>query len=149
VQSAKPQPVLAVGKEFPLFSGVDIQGDKWAPRDAPCRLIRIADDRCAYCKKDQPSYDKVLDAARHAACEIIEMAPQAGGMAYDPRPGVVQLKFIDVDVGSVLFPFVTPQTVILDRNWSVRMTKRGIFNDQSLASSLALLETLSGHPTTQ
>jgi hypothetical protein len=64
-------------------------------------------------------------------------------MAYDPRPGVVQLKYVDADIGSALFPFVTPQTIILDADWSVRMTRRGVFDESSLASSIALLGTFS------
>lgn len=140
---------LADGSKFPAFSGIDLRGARWEAGDAPCRVIRIADDHCAYCKKDKPSYEKLVDAARHASCEIVEMAPRGNGMAYDPRPGIVQLKFVDVDVGAVLFPFATPQTIILDRDWSVKMTKRGIFNEQSLASSIALLNTFAAPSATR
>lgn len=144
MRQAKPRPALAEGAKFPNFSGIDVRGASWQPRAAaPCRVIRIAEDHCAYCRKDQPSYEKLVDAARHAACEVIEVAPAAGGMADNPRPGIVQLKFVDGDIGSVLFPFVTPQTIILDRDWTVRMTRRGIFDDQSLASSMALVGSLS------
>jgi len=140
---AKPQPALAEEHRFPAFSGIDVLGAKWEARDAPCRVIRIADDQCSYCKKDKPSYTRLVDAARRASCEIIEISPRAGGMAHDPRPGIVQLKFVDADIGSVLFPFVTPQTVILDGNWSVKMTKRGMFNEQSLESGMAILGKLA------
>ena len=143
LQTARSAQTLAEGDRFPKFSGMDVRGTSWEPRTASCHVIRIAEDHCGYCKKDKPSYDRLLDAARRDSCEIIEIAPAADGMAYDPRPGVVQLKYVNADIGSVLFPFVTPQTIILDSNWSVKMTRRGVFNDESLASSVALLNTLS------
>ena len=142
LRSRRPQPSLAVGEQFPAFSGVDVRGARWESKNPPCRVIRIADDSCAYCKKDKPSYEKFVDAARRASCEVVEMSPRAGGMADNPRPGIVQLKYVDADVGAPLFPFVTPQTIILDRDWSVKWTRRGIFDDKSLAASISLLGTL-------
>jgi hypothetical protein len=146
IRQVQPKPSMVVGDHFPPLSGTDVQGVKWWAGNAPCRVVRIADDRCPYCEKDKPSYEKLVDAAQRTSCEVIEIAPQAGGMAYDPRPGVVQLKYVDADVGSALYPFATPQTIILDRDWSVRMTRRGMFDEQSLASTLALLETFSSLP---
>src|SRR5690606_31447194 len=137
-QTREPPPAV-MGSVFPVFSGVDVQGQKWESHDAPCHVLRITDDSCSFCKKDKPSYDAFLDAARQASCEIIELAPRAGGMTYYPRPGVVQLKFVDADVGAALFPFATPHTVILDRKWTLQSSRRGIFDEKSLASSVALL----------
>lgn len=142
VREARPQSSLTDGDTFPRLFGVDVNGNAWEPSDVPCRLVRITDDQCSYCKRDKPSYEKVLDAARQASCEIIEVAPKAGGMAYDPRPGIVQLKFVGGDIGSALYPFVTPQTIILDRDWTVKMTKRGVFDEDSLSDGLKLLSTL-------
>jgi hypothetical protein len=143
IRQAKPRASLAESRKFPMFSGIDLKGSKWKAGDAPCRVIRITDDHCAFCKKDKPSYEKIIAAARNASCEIIEMAPNAGAMAYDPRPGIVQLKFVDSDIGSVLYPFVTPQTIILDRDWTVKMTRRAIFDEKSLAAGLAILGSWS------
>jgi hypothetical protein len=147
LQAAKTRepPVSATGSKFPVFSGVDVQGAQWQAGDAPCRVIRVTDDSCSFCKKDEPAYEAVLDAARRASCEIVELAPKAGSMAHNPRPSVVQLKFIDTDVGDVLSPFVTPQTAILDRSWSLRMHRRGMFDDKSLADGIALLRALAGN----
>jgi thiol-disulfide isomerase/thioredoxin len=143
IQNAKPEAQLTEHNRLPFKSGVDVRGVKWEARDTPCRIVRIADDHCPYCKKDKPSYEKLVDAARRASCEIIEIAPQANGMAYDPRPDIVQLKFVDADIGEMLWPFATSQTIILDRDWSVKMTHRGTFDDRSLTDSLALLGSFS------
>lgn len=146
IRNVQPRPELTEGGNFPAISGTDVLGAKWEPENAPCRLVRITDDHCPYCERDKASYAKLVEAAQGASCEIIEMAPQGGGMAYNPRSGIVQLKYVDVDVGSVLYPFVTPQTVIVDREWSVRMNRRGVFDEASLASSLAMLKSFSMLP---
>lgn len=143
VKQSKAQPMLPNGSLFPKFTGVDLKGAAWASRDVPCRVVRITDDNCAYCRLDQPFYDSILSAAADASCEVIEMAPRSGGIAYNPRPGVVQLKYVDTDVGAAIYPFATPQTIVLDRNGSVRMNRRGAFDERSLAGTIALLQSLA------
>jgi hypothetical protein len=142
IRQAKPRPTLRRGDSFPRFSGIDLQGLEWISRDAPCRVIRISDDNCSYCRQDKAFYDAILGAAAEASCEAIEIAPTAGGMAEDLRPGVVQLRFVDTDVGAVLFPFVTPQTIVLDQGWTVRKTIRGALDENSRADTIALLRAL-------
>lgn len=143
LHKAQPRASLTVGEKFPFLSGVDVRGEKWEPQDARCRVIRITDDSCSFCNRDKPSYGAILEVASRASCEVIEVAPQAGGLAYEPHPGVVQLKFVDSDVGSVLYPFVTPQTIIVDQNWTVKMTRRGMFDGRSLASAMEALRALA------
>lgn len=144
VQKATPQPTLMVGSRFPKFTGIDLQDVKWVSQDdAPCRVVRITDDDCSYCRQDRPYYDSILTEAVEASCEIIEMAPRAGGMKHDPRPGVVQLKYVDSDLAAAIFPFATPQTIVIDRDWSVRVNKRGAFDKKSLARTIALLRSIS------
>lgn len=143
IAEVRRPPVVEVGDDFPEFSGVDLRGMKWVSHGAPCRVLRITDDQCSFCKKDKPSYTKLLEAARRASCDIIEVAPKAGSLALDPRPGVVQLKFIDADLGSVVGAFVTPQTVVVDRDWKLLSNRRGIFDDKSLVGAVALLESVA------
>lgn len=143
LDEVKEPPVSAVGGRFPTFSGVAITGAKWEAADAPCRIVRVTSDNCPYCDSDRSSYETFVAAARLASCEIVEVSPKAGNMTLDPRPGIVQLKFVDADLGPVLAPFVTPQTIILDRNWTLQWTRRGMFDEKSLASSVALLHTFA------
>jgi hypothetical protein len=141
LHAAERRPALTVGGKFPAFSGVDVLGMKWEPgKDARCRVIRITEDSCPYCGKDKPEYAKILAAARRASCEVIEIAPRGNGMAYEPRSGVVQIKFVDTDVGGVLHPFITPQTVIVDGDWTVKANRRGIYDRRAVARSLAVLD---------
>ncbi len=132
-------PASVEGSKFPAFAGVDLKGVKWQPQDAPCRVVRITDDDCVYCMKDKPAYTTILDAARAASCEIIEMSPRAGRMAEDKRPGVVQLKFVDTNIAPAIFPFATPQTLILNRDWVVDWSRRGILDEKALALGLSAL----------
>lgn len=125
------------GNALTISSGVDVQGRRWKSRDAPCRVVRITDDDCPYCQQDAPKYSALINVARAAGCEVLEVAPKAGQMAENLRDGVVQLKYIDADLGPHMFPFVTPQTLIVDRSWVVRWSQRGILDDGSLAASAA------------
>lgn len=147
-RKAQPRPAAGVDVKFPGFSGIDLQGARWTSANPPCRIIRVTSDACVYCRQDAASYHTLLKAAVAASCEVIELAPVAGTMAYRPRPGVVQLKYVDVDMSATMFPFVTPQTVVLDRDGSVRVSLRGIFDEQSLGAALALVNTMaaSGAP---
>lgn len=135
---------LIEGERFPVFSGIDLEGGKWESRDAPCRVIRITDDNCPHCKRDAPSYESIVAAAQKSACEIIEISPRSGGMAYNPRADVVQLRFLSTNIGAVLYPFVTPQTIILNKDWSVVMTRRGAFDETSLSRAVAMLDMFRG-----
>lgn len=135
---------FVAGEAIPRFSGVDISGNKWSPAYAPCRVIRLTEDDCVYCKKDRPSYSALIEAALRFSCEVIELSPKAGGMTADPRKGVVQLKFVDSDVGSAMFPFLTPTTLVVDGNWVLKWGRRGMFDEVSLAEGIAALDALGG-----
>lgn len=135
----------AIGAKFPPFSGIDVEGRFWQSRDSACRVIRVTDDDCSFCKKDMPAYGDLIMVALGASCEIIEISPMAGQMTANPRDGVVQLEFVDTDLGSTLYPFVTPQTVILDGQWHIKWTKRGMLDRDSLAKGLAVLESFLMH----
>lgn len=130
-------------KGFPRFEGVDMEGNWWVPSGGSCLVVRMTDDACAYCKKDAPAYESVLSAASSASCEVVEIAPNAGAVGYSPHAGIVQLKYVDSDLSQVMFPFVTPQTVILDRNWSIRLVRRGTFDRKSLATAVDVIKSLS------
>ncbi len=131
--------VANIGSEFPRFSGVTLKGEQWSSRDLHCLIIRVTNDSCAFCKRDKLLYATLLDASRKSSCEVIEMSPKAGEMVEDSRLGVVQLKFVNTDLGSVLFPFATPQTVILDSSWSIKWNRRGYIDMKALQQSLAVL----------
>jgi hypothetical protein len=144
----RQQQAIVIGSKFPMFSGVDIEGVTWVPRDSACRLIRITDDNCAYCNRDRSAYESLVRAATSASCEIIEIAPRAGGISGSPHLGVIQLKFTDTNLGAVLYPFVTPQTLLLDENWTVRMNRRGITDESTLETARQLFEAFTAESST-
>jgi hypothetical protein len=126
----------------PIFDGTDLVGNDWHPSDAPCRVLRITADNCEFCVKDGPSYASLIEVARKARCEIVEVSPRAGDMAEIQRLGIVQLKYISQDLGRNL---ATPQTIILDRDFSVRWSRLGAFSDKTLREAKSVLEGLSAH----
>lgn len=127
------------GQQFPVLSGVALDGATWHARDAPCYVIRITSDACPFCQADKPAYSEFLGAARDAGCDIVEVAPRAGQMAAVPREAVVQLKFVDMEFGDTLSPFATPQTIVLSADRIMLWSRPGTFDDRSLADGIAVL----------
>jgi hypothetical protein len=148
ISDIRPKPALTVGTSFPAFTGIDVDGDYWVPSAARCRLIRVTDDDCSFCESDQPAYQSLVNAAAAESCEIIEIGPRATGIGRKPAHGVTQLKMVNADIGSVLFPFATPQTIIVDENWVVRLTRRGTLDKRSIRNGLKVLATLEPTETT-
>jgi hypothetical protein len=138
------KPQLAVGSVFPAFLGIDIEGERWSPQKAPCRIIRVTDDDCTYCKQDRNEYQSLVTAGVIASCEVVEIAPRASGIGRTVMNGVTQLKYVNADLGEALFPFVTPQTIIVDENWVVQLTKRGVLDSSSTRRAVAILDKLRG-----
>jgi hypothetical protein len=134
----------AIGSSIRPVSGVLLNGEPWSSAPAKCHIVRFTEDKCPYCEKDAISYGQFLDAARRNECEILELAPRAGELQPYTRRGVRQLKYVTQDLGPVLFPLVTPQTVILDESWTVLWMRRGIFGDRSLSEAIAVLDSIHG-----
>lgn len=143
LRDTREPPASAVGSKFPKFSGVDLYDVAWVPSDTPCRVVRVTSDNCVYCTKDKGSYADLVAAALQSSCEIVELAPNAGQMALDPRPGIHQLKFVDTNLAPALFPFATPSTLILDREWNIRWARRGMFDRESLDASVKTIRSIS------
>jgi hypothetical protein len=49
---------------------------------------------------------------------------------------VVQLQFVDMNLGRVIYPFLTPQTILLDRNGRVKWQRQGSLDERSLEQGL-------------
>lgn len=126
-----------------LISGVRIDGERWVSSQSACHVIRFTADECPYCRSDEAAYAAFINAARQASCEIVELAPKAGGIRERSREGVVQLKFIDQDLGPSIFPLVTPQTIVLNRDRAVKWMRRGAFSASSLDEGITVIKSLS------
>lgn len=61
-------------------------------------------------------------------------------MAEVPRPGIVQLKYISHDLAR---PWVAPETIVLDRNFSVTRSQLGALSDKSLRDARPVLQSFS------
>ena len=124
---------------MPPVSGIDINAAPWKSADTKCHLVRITEDTCAFCRRDRLNYERLSQAALQSNCEVIEIAPRAGKLGPNARPGVVQMKFVAVDLGPAVYPFVTPQTVVLDRNWAVSYIRRGMFDEKALGDAVEVV----------
>ena len=124
---------------FPEIVGIRLDGTRMPPRSAACYVIRITADACPYCKKDQSNYSEIVRAAKNVGCHVVAVAPRAGGMAAvrDQQDG--QLKFVSLNLGGMLSPFLTPQTIVLDGARRVAWQRQGAFDERALAEGLAVI----------
>jgi hypothetical protein len=129
----------------PPVSGIDVNGALWQSKAAKCHVLRVTDDGCTFCRRDLPNYQRLIAVARDMSCEIIEIAPQAGRLGRDPRPGIVQMKYVTAALGPAVYPFVTPETVVLDKDWSVRYIRRGMFDEETLDDAIEVLRRMTIH----
>lgn len=128
------------GATIPMISGVRLNGESWRASLASCRVIRITKDDCPYCRLDKSAYAEFVQAAKQADCEILELAPRAGDMSEDVREGIVQLKYIDTDLGPSVFPIGTPMTIVVDATWKVKWKRLGAFSSSSLKDGIRVLQ---------
>lgn len=131
---------LDLGKVSRIASGVKVDGSRWHATPASCRIIRVTSDDCPFCRSDETAYAALRRAARQVRCEVVEIAPRAGDMKENARDGVVQLKYIDADMGASIFPLITPMTFILDGNWEVKWMRRGAFSESALEDGIRALQ---------
>lgn len=124
---------------FPEIVGIRLDGTRMPARSAQCYVIRITADACPYCKKDQPNYSQIVRTARDVGCHVVAVAPRAGGMAPIPDQQDGQLKFVPMNLGEVLSPFLTPQTIVLDEARRVVFQRQGAFDDPALREALAVI----------
>jgi hypothetical protein len=135
---------LEFGRPIEGLSGIDLHGKNWvSSASAPCHVVRVTRDECIYCALDKPSYVELIDEALKYRCEIVEIAPRPGQMRENQRTGVVQLKYVDYDLGRGRY--VTPETFVLDKRLSVRWSRRGAMDATSLRKAKGVLKSL-GEP---
>jgi hypothetical protein len=125
---------------FPLPSGylVDM---KFTDSEAPCYLVRLSSDSCPYCLSDQELYKDLSQRARQFSCRTILLAPKMGQMkSSDASSGIVPLQFVDMKFGRALNPFITPQTILLDRKGGILWDREGAMDKRALSNALRSLE---------
>jgi hypothetical protein len=140
VSAERAAEVYRIGSPFPIPSGFLLDGAYLQPTRAHCYLIRITADACPYCKQDEARYSSLAAKARALGCEVIAVAPRAGQMAPMHGGPAVQLKYVDMRLGTILDPFLTPQTILLDEAGRVAWERQGSMSDrdqQAAARALA------------
>lgn len=132
------------GETLALRSGVTVTGERWSGvPSAPCHILRMTSDNCEFCKDDEVAYARLRAAAARSHCQVVEVAPTAGMLTEDAREGVVQLRYIDHDLGTLIEPFITPHTIILDSEQSVKWMRRGTFDQSALTEAIAEIDALA------
>ena len=128
--------IYDVGQVFPPPFGYSIDMRHLPPVEAPCYLIRVTSDDCVYCRLDQAVYQRVVDEAQRAECQVTEIGPRVGQVAIRPAAEVVQLQYVDMSFARSLDPFATPQTILLDPAGAVVWHRQGALAETDLARAV-------------
>lgn len=107
---------------------------------APCYLIRVSADGCPYCRLDQPQYTELARRVQDIRGKTILVAPKTGQIEWPEGDGkTMQLQYVDMKLGRALYPFLTPQTILLGRDGSIIWAQEGSMSDQALSAAVSAL----------
>lgn len=123
--------------KFPALAGYLSNNQRYVPALAPCVLVRLSSDSCQYSRLDQPYYLRLVEQARRAGCESVILSPKSGQLNFQGDGlGTLHLRFVDYRLGQMLIPFVTPQTILLDRDGRILWYREGTMDPKALARAL-------------
>lgn len=121
------------GVKVPIASGVTLLGEKWqADPSVRCHVVRMTSDDCQYCEQDEAAYEEIRVIAKQSQCQVIEVSPIAGKLAPNLRDGVIQLKYVNEDLGVVVEPFITPHTMVLGPGGTLVWMHRGVMGRSAI-----------------
>lgn len=128
---------------FPVPSGYLMDKNYMAADGEPCYLIRVSADGCPYCRLDQHQYTQLVQQAQKVRCRTILLAPKTGEVKWNGNSGsIMQLQYVDMKLGRVLNPYMTPQTILLDKNGSIVWDQEGSMDDGALSAATRALRKI-------
>lgn len=133
----KPTQLYSYSSQFPILSGYLATGDSWSAQASRCIVLRIANDDCPYCRRDEPLYRALVRQSTVIGCNTIYMDPR-GQPSNTAEPA---LAYVDMNVGRAIVPYVVPQTLVLDGSRLVWF-REGMMDDKALSSSIRALRSI-------
>jgi hypothetical protein len=125
---------------FPVPSGYLWDRTFMVADSAPCYLIRVSADACPYCRLDQRQFTELAHRAQDVQCKTILVAPKTGQIKWRAGEGrTMQLQYVDMKLGRTLYPFLTPQTILLSGEGRIIWAQEGSMDDQALSVALSAL----------
>jgi hypothetical protein len=98
--------------------------------DAPCLLLRYASEKCQFCKRDLPQFQKVEEISRGAHCRTIIIAPSPSLIPQPINAGQINIALIDLQSARHL-PFLeTPANVLTDKKGRIMWSRVGTVLDR-------------------
>jgi ribosomal protein S27E len=126
---------------LPVPSGYRGDGSVIALSRPLCYVIRLSADGCLYCKKDQVQYDRITAEARRNKCASIIMAPKVGEMSVKTLSYGEQLQYVDMPFGKALYPFITPETLVLSSRGKMLWNYEGAMDNRALSHALRAIRS--------
>jgi hypothetical protein len=131
------------GQLFPPITGIRLDDTESASVQPPCVLIRITSDDCRFCKLDYPAYAEIAVAAAANGCELFAIAPVSGQMAPSASERAQQLKYVSMELGEALYPKITPQTILLDRDRRATWLHVGAMNKSEVDRAITAIAVMT------
>jgi hypothetical protein len=124
----------------PTLSGYLLDDTVAYPKPGRCALLRVSSDGCQFCRLDQPLYSRLLTAVEAHHCNAAIIAPKQGQRAaIGNTGGAMELQFIDMRLGQVLKPVMTPQTLLVDDNGQLEWYRAGMMDERALSAALKIV----------
>jgi len=126
---------------FPMSASSLRDDPSLAREQGRCFLLRVSSDGCAFCRQDRVFYSELVKRAEVGGCRSMIVAPKAGQVKQaGVAPGTKLLQYVDMVFGNVLYPFRTPQTILLDKHGNVLWFREGALDNRSLAEGSSAIQ---------
>jgi len=129
--------------QFPIPSGYLANGNFKQSEAHRCFVLRVSSDDCSFCKLDEAQYVQLVQQATAAGCETVLFTPKVEKQKSEVQDGdVMHFVYVDMDLGKTLIPFLTPETILLDRTRRVAWYQEGAMDDRGLSDALRALHSV-------
>lgn len=107
----------------------------------PCHIVRYTSIHCAYCRRDQPLWERLEATLTKKACDSISLGPLGSDMPKDAAIASDHQILVAVPAAFArkIDLFATPTTVVLDRNWNVIWSRVGVLDPNDIEEAEAAL----------
>ncbi|MBZ5508840.1 MAG: hypothetical protein LAO78_25550 [Acidobacteriia bacterium] len=123
-------------------AGVSTNGQIVAENSTrPCHIIRYTSIHCAYCRRDQPTWDRFDAALTKNGCDSTSLGPSGSDMPQNAATESARqfLVAVPASFAKRIDLFATPTTVVLDRNWNIVWSRVGMLDTSDIKEATAAL----------
>jgi hypothetical protein len=113
----------------------------------PCHVIRYTSIHCPWCRRDEPTWTRFDETLRSHGCDTTILGPSGGDLSPNATltPNQRSVVAVPAFVAQNIDLAVTPTTIVLDKNWKIVWSNRGILKAEDVEKALGSLATSNQH----